>query len=69
MAPKAEYDRVLIATGSTPFMLPVPGKDLKGVVAYRDIKDTETMITAATQHTHAVVIGGGLLGFRGCQRA
>ncbi|TXI90215.1 MAG: NAD(P)/FAD-dependent oxidoreductase, partial [Burkholderiaceae bacterium] len=59
---QAEYDRVLIATGSTPFMLPVPGKDLKGVVAYRDIKDTETMITAATQHTHAVVIGGGLLG-------
>lgn len=59
---QAEYDRVLIATGSSPFMLPVPGKDLKGVVAYRDIKDTEAMITAATQHTHAVVIGGGLLG-------
>jgi nitrite reductase (NADH) large subunit len=58
----AEYDRLLLATGSNPFMLPVPGKDLKGVIAYRDIHDTNTMIAAAGQHTHAVVIGGGLLG-------
>lgn len=59
---QTEYDRLLLATGSTPFMLPVPGKDLKGVIAYRDIHDTNTMIEAATQHQHAVVIGGGLLG-------
>ncbi|MES2298999.1 MAG: nitrite reductase large subunit NirB [Pseudomonadota bacterium] len=58
----AEYDRLLLATGSNPFMLPVPGKDLQGVIAYRDIYDTNTMIAAAAQHTHAVVIGGGLLG-------
>jgi nitrite reductase (NADH) large subunit len=58
----AEYDRLLLATGSTPFMLPVPGKELQGVLAYRDIQDTEAMIAAAQQHTHAVVIGGGLLG-------
>ncbi|WMW80329.1 nitrite reductase large subunit NirB [Undibacterium cyanobacteriorum] len=58
----AEYDRLLIATGSSPFMLPVPGKDLTGVVAYRDIKDTEAMIAASSSDTHAVVIGGGLLG-------
>jgi nitrite reductase (NADH) large subunit len=40
----------------------VPGKDLPGVIAYRDIADTETMIATAITHKHAVVIGGGLLG-------
>ena len=35
----APYDRLLLATGSNPFMLPVPGKDLKGVISYRDIQD------------------------------
>jgi nitrite reductase (NADH) large subunit len=59
---EAPYDRLLLATGSTPFILPVPGKDLAGVVAYRDIADTEAMIDAATKYKHAVVIGGGLLG-------
>jgi nitrite reductase (NADH) large subunit len=59
---EAPYDRLLIATGSHPFILPVPGKDLPGVIAYRDIADTEAMIDAATKYPHAVVIGGGLLG-------
>ncbi|MDL5033524.1 nitrite reductase large subunit NirB [Pelomonas sp. APW6] len=59
---EAAYDRLLIATGSTPFILPVPGKDLDGVIAYRDIADTQTMIDAATRYRQAVVIGGGLLG-------
>ena len=59
---EAEYDRLLMATGSVPFMLPVPGKDAKGVIAYRDIYDTNAMIEAAEKHSHAVVIGGGLLG-------
>ena len=58
----APYDRLLLATGSNPFVLPVPGKDLEGVIAYRDIADTNTMIDAAAAHSHAVVIGGGLLG-------
>jgi nitrite reductase (NADH) large subunit len=58
----AEYDRLLLATGSNPFMLPIPGKDLAGVISYRDIYDTNAMIEAAKVHTHAVVIGGGLLG-------
>ena len=57
-----EYDRLLLATGSTPFMLPVPGRDLPGVIGYRDIKDTDEMIAAAGRYRHAVVIGGGLLG-------
>src|ERR1043165_9156660 len=59
---EADYDRLLIATGSNPFILPVPGKDLDGVIGYRDITDTNTMIEAATRYQHAVVIGGGLLG-------
>ncbi len=59
---EAAYDRLLLATGSTPFILPVPGKDLQGVIAYRDIADTNAMIEAAAKYRHAVVIGGGLLG-------
>jgi len=58
----AEYDRLLLCTGSTPFILPVPGKHLAGVIAYRDIADTNAMIEAAKNYQHAVVIGGGLLG-------
>jgi nitrite reductase (NADH) large subunit len=59
---EAPYDRLLLATGSSPFILPVPGKELDGVIAYRDIADTNRMIEAARTHRHAVVIGGGLLG-------
>ncbi|MFV3414604.1 nitrite reductase large subunit NirB [Pseudomonas nitroreducens] len=59
---EAEYDRLLIATGSNPFILPVPGSRLRGVIGYRDIADTQTMIDTAATHSHAVVIGGGLLG-------
>lgn len=59
---EAPYDRLLLCTGSHPFVLPVPGKDLEGVIAYRDIADTQAMIETAKTHRHAVVIGGGLLG-------
>ncbi|KAF1699617.1 MULTISPECIES: nitrite reductase large subunit NirB [Pseudoxanthomonas] len=59
---EAEYDRLLLATGSVPFILPIPGKDLKGVIGYRDIHDTRTMIETAKVKRNAVVIGGGLLG-------
>ncbi|MGP9790842.1 nitrite reductase large subunit NirB [Roseinatronobacter sp. NSM] len=59
----APYDRLLIATGSAPFILPVAGKDLAGVVTYRDIDDTNAMMAAADKAGgRAVVIGGGLLG-------
>jgi nitrite reductase (NADH) large subunit len=57
-----QYDRLLLATGSNPFILPIPGKDLKGVLTYRDIHDTNAMIEAAATYKQAVVIGGGLLG-------
>ena len=56
------YDRLLLATGSRPFIIPVPGHQLPGVIAFRDIQDVETMLAAARDHRHAVVIGGGLLG-------
>jgi nitrite reductase (NADH) large subunit len=59
---EAEYDRLLMCTGSNPFILPLPGKNLEGVIAYRDIADTNAMIDAAAKYKHAVVIGGGLLG-------
>ena len=58
----AEYDRLLLATGSKPFMPPIPGKESEGVLGYRDIKDTNDMIDAAKKYKSAVVIGGGLLG-------
>jgi nitrite reductase (NADH) large subunit len=58
----APYDRLLLATGSNPFILPIPGKDLQGVIGYRDIADTQAMIDAAARYRRAVVIGGGLLG-------
>lgn len=56
------YDKLVIATGSAPFMIPVAGRDLPGVIAYRDLDDTNTMIAAARPGAEAVVIGGGLLG-------
>ncbi|UIF90141.1 NAD(P)/FAD-dependent oxidoreductase [Cupriavidus sp. UYPR2.512] len=59
---EVRYDRLLLATGSKPFILPVPGHQLDGVIAFRDIQDVETMQQAARNHRHAVVIGGGLLG-------
>jgi nitrite reductase (NADH) large subunit len=57
-----EYDRLILATGSLPFMLPLPGVDLPGVTAFRDIKDCHTMLEASRQYKKAIVIGGGLLG-------
>ncbi|MDX1653840.1 MAG: nitrite reductase large subunit NirB [Candidatus Competibacteraceae bacterium] len=60
---EALYDRLLLATGSTPFVIPVPGNDLPGVITFRDIKDVDAMLEAArTGRRHGVVIGGGLLG-------
>ena len=58
----AEYDKLLLATGSNPFIIPVPGHQLDGVISYRDIKDVNTMIEYAETKQHAIVIGGGLLG-------
>ncbi|MCF6369084.1 nitrite reductase large subunit NirB [Rhizobium halophilum] len=56
------YDKLVIATGSMPFILPVPGSDLPGVLTYRDLDDVNAMLLAAQSRERAVVIGGGLLG-------
>ena len=58
----AHYDRLLIATGSDPIVLPLPGKDLPGVVTFRDLDDVNRMLEASGADRRAVVIGGGLLG-------
>jgi nitrite reductase (NADH) large subunit len=58
----AHYDRLLLATGSNPFIIPIPGHDKQGVIGFRDIADVEAMLSAAQTHAKAVVIGGGLLG-------
>jgi len=58
------YDRLLIATGSAPFVPPVPGRDLPGCFVYRTIEDLEAISAWAGAHPGGVgaVIGGGLLG-------
>ncbi len=58
----APYDKLVIATGSNPFIIPLPGHDLEGVLTYRDLDDVDAMLTAAKTGGRAVVIGGGLLG-------
>ena len=56
------YDKLIIATGSRPIIIPVPGASLPGVLTYRDLDDVEAMLLAAKSRGSAVVIGGGLLG-------
>jgi nitrite reductase (NADH) large subunit len=56
------YDKLVIATGSVPFILPVPGNNLAGVLSYRDLDDVNAMLLAAQSRMKAVIIGGGLLG-------
>jgi len=56
------YDKLIIATGSNPVILPVEGKELEGVISFRDINDVDIMIETAKTHKKAIVIGGGLLG-------
>ncbi|OJF96547.1 nitrite reductase large subunit NirB [Pararhizobium antarcticum] len=58
----APYDRLVIATGSLPFIIPVPGHQLPGVLAYRDLDDVEKMLDIARNKGKAIVIGAGLLG-------
>jgi nitrite reductase (NADH) large subunit len=57
------YDKLVIATGSAPFIIPIAGKDQPGVMAFRDLDDVTRMLAAADKpDAKAVVIGGGLLG-------
>ncbi|MBO6901697.1 MAG: NAD(P)/FAD-dependent oxidoreductase [Rhizobiaceae bacterium] len=60
---ETRYDKLVIATGSAPFIIPVAGRDLPGVMAFRDLDDVNAMVAAAEKpNAKAVVIGGGLLG-------
>lgn len=59
---EADYDVLILATGSSPFMLPIPGARKEGVIGFRDIKDCERMMDASRRYQKAAVIGGGLLG-------
>ncbi|HUD59502.1 MAG TPA: nitrite reductase small subunit NirD [Acetobacteraceae bacterium] len=59
---EVSYDRLLIATGSLPILLPVPGSGLPGVITFRVLQDVDAMLAATRSRRRAVVIGGGLLG-------
>lgn len=56
------YDQLIIATGSVPFSLPIPGADKQGVVTFRTIEDCQRMLESSKKNKNAVVIGGGVLG-------
>lgn len=58
---KIAYEKLVLATGSQPIRLPLPGADLGGVVTFRDRRDAD-LLAAAPGGANAVVIGGGLLG-------
>ena len=64
---EVNYDICIFATGSSAFVLPIPGSDLPSVIGWRTIEDTERMIEIAKTKKKAVVIGGGLLGLE-CAR-
>lgn len=57
-----DYDHLVLATGSRPFIPPIPGIDLEGVFAYRTIDDLQKIKTYAGSCRRAIVLGGGLLG-------
>src|SRR6266568_6665203 len=56
------FSRLVLATGSTPLRLNVPGADLAGVHTFRDSRDVDLLLTLAARKKHVVVVGGGLLG-------
>jgi nitrite reductase (NADH) large subunit len=56
------YDKLVLATGSYPFVPPIPGKDREGCFVYRTIEDLEAITAAGAKSKVGVVIGGGLLG-------
>ncbi|MDQ0230821.1 nitrite reductase large subunit NirB [Metabacillus malikii] len=61
------YDKLIIATGSVPFILPIPGVSKEGVTVFRTIEDCNKIIEASTKYRRAVVIGGGVLGLEAAQ--
>ena len=66
---KVRYDSIVLATGSAPFVPPVPGIDKQGVFVYRTIEDLEQIIAYGKKVQRAAVIGGGLLGLEAAKAA
>ncbi|MAY43162.1 MAG: nitrite reductase (NAD(P)H) [Oceanospirillaceae bacterium] len=64
---RVNYDYLVIATGSYPTVLPIPGAELDGVMSFRTLKDVALMQDVATKKKHAVVIGGGFLGLEAAE--
>lgn len=64
---EVEYDQLVMATGSYPTRVPLPGLDLEGVMNFRTLKDVDRMKEMAESHKHAVVIGGGFLGLEAAE--
>lgn len=56
------FDKLILATGSVPFLLPIPGNDLEGVMTFRTIEDCQKIIQSSKRYKKAVVVGGGVLG-------
>ena len=61
------YHTLVLATGASPSRLGLPGEDLDGVMTFRDLTDTRTLIHRAQTHRRAVVIGGGFLGLEAAE--
>ncbi|WP_231871925.1 FAD-dependent oxidoreductase, partial [Oleiphilus sp. HI0079] len=57
-----EYDKLVLATGSYPFVPPIPGNDQEHCLVYRTIEDLERIEASSKQSKVGVVVGGGLLG-------
>ena len=65
----SDYSQLVLATGSAPFVPPMPGTDLTGVFVYRTIEDLEAMLAYSERAQSAVVLGGGLLGLEAAKAA
>jgi len=61
------YDALVIATGASPARLGIPGEELNGVMNFRDLNDTRTLIELSQSRQRAVVVGGGFLGLEAAE--
>lgn len=62
-----KYDTLVLATGASPTRLGIPGEELSGVMTFRDLNDTRTLIKLSQSRPRAVVVGGGFLGLEAAE--